>query len=192
MKKTLMMVLGVQLLGFAGLQAAQIGVVNMERLIQQHPRTEQDRAVLERYVQDFEVERNERVTALREMSAELDVLRQSIEDIGLTAEAVRERRQRAQLKLDALRQAEVALRELAAQRQQDLTNQEMRMREHVVRDIKRVLRELAEEKSLDLILDGGEDPAGGYGAVVFARAPFDLTDTALLKLRAGAAAPSEE
>ncbi len=184
-----MMVAQVVLLGVA--HAVQVGVVNMERLIEAHPRTTQDRAVLEQYIRDFDEERDERLQALQTLSEEFENLREQAEDIGLTAEAARARRQRAQLKLDELRRGEASLRELAAQRQQELTNQEIRMRDRVVRDIKRVVRTFAEERELDLILDGGEDPSGGYGAVIFARAPYELTDEVILKLRAGRDAATE-
>lgn len=167
----------------ASVQALQIGVVNMERLIQLHPRTAQDRAILERYVQDFEAERDERVGKLRKISEELETLRQESDDIGLTAKAIAEKRERAQLKLEELREGEMALREMAAKRQQELTNDEMRMRERVVGDINRVLAEVAEEKKLDLVLDGGQDPAGGYGAVIYAQPSFEITDAVLVRLR---------
>jgi len=183
LKRAMVWVAVWQLAGAGLLAAAQIGVVNMERLIQLHPRTAQDRAVLERYVKDFEVEREDRVAALRKLSEEFEALRQQSEDIGLTAEAAQERRQRAQLKLEELREAETSLREVATQRQRDLTQQEMRLRLGVIREIRRVLREMAEARGLDLILDGGEDPAGGYGAVVFAKPEYDLTDEVVLKLR---------
>ncbi len=173
--------LQVVLLGSA--YAVQVGVVNMERLIEAHPRTAQDRIILERYIQDFDEERDERLQALQTKSEEFERLREEAEDIGLTAEAARERRQRAQMKLEALRRGEASLRELAVQRQQELTSQEMRMRERVMRDIKRLLRDFAEEHSLDLILDGGEDPAGGYGAVIFAQDSFEMTDKVIDKLR---------
>ena len=185
----------VQALLLSGAHAARIGVVNMERLVNLHPRAAQDRVILERYIQDFDEERDERLAALQKMSKEFEDLRQQAEDIGLTPDAARERRQQAAVKLEELRRSEAALRELAAQRQQELTNQEMRMRERVIRDVQRVLRTVAEEKELDLILDGGEDPAGGYGAVVFAREPYDITDEVLTRLRASnvpAAETSEE
>ena len=162
--------------------AVQIGVVNMERLIEAHPRSAQDRAILQRYIEDFDEERDERLQELQEKSEEFERLREEAEDIGLTPEAARERRQRAQVKLEELRRGEAALRETAAQRQQELTRQEMRMRERVVRDIQRVLKAFAEEQALDLILDGGEDPAGGYGAVLFAREPYEVTDAVVEKL----------
>jgi Skp family chaperone for outer membrane proteins len=179
-------------LGALSLQAVEIGVVNMERLIQLHPRTAQDRAILERYVKDFETERDERVAALRKLSEELDTLRQESEDIGLTAKAIAEKRERAQLKLEALREGEMALREMAAKRQQELTNEEMRMRDRVIGDINRVLAEVAEDKKLDVILDGGQDPAGGYGAVVYSKPSYEITDAVLVRLRSETEGVSEE
>ncbi len=190
-KRALLSIVLVQCLLAGAANAAQIAVVNMERLITLHPRTAQDRATLERYILDFDEERDERLAALQQLSEEFESLRQQAEDIGLTPDAVRDRRQRAQLKLEELRRGEAALRELAAQRQQELTNREMRMRERIVRDIKRVLRAFAEERELDLILDGGADPAGGFGAVVFAREPYDVTDDVLLRLRESVEAGAE-
>ncbi len=169
--------------------AVEIGVVNMERVIQEHPRTARDREVLEQYVADFDVERDERLAALRTLSETFENLRRQADDIGLSADAARERRQRAQLKFEELRQAEVALREMAAQRQLELSNQERRMRDRVIADIRRVLRQVAEEKGLDMILDGGPDPAGGYGAVVYTKEAHELTDEVILKVREPRAEP---
>ena len=169
--------------------AVEIGVVNMERLIQEHPRTARDREVLEQYVADFDVDRDERLEALRGLSEAFESLRRQAEDIGLSPDAARERRQRAQLKFEELRQAEAGLREMAAQRQVELSNQERRMRDRVIGDLRRILQQVAEEKGLDMILDGGPDPAGGYGAVVYTREGHELTDAVILKLREPKAEP---
>jgi Skp family chaperone for outer membrane proteins len=192
MKRLSIMMVVCGLLVAGGVEGARIGVVNMERLIQMHPRTARDREILDRYIRDFDVERDERLESLRKMSEAFEQIRQQAEDIGLTPDALRERRQQAQLKLEELRQAETALRDLAIQRQQELTLQERRMRERVVSDIRRVLREVAAERELELILDGGEDSAGGYGAVVYAAEPFEVTNEVVLKLRAAVETPSAE
>lgn len=182
-KRMVLRVMLLQAFLIGSASAVEIGVVNMEELIEVHPRTMQDREVLERYITDFEEERDERLQELQEKSEAFERLREEAEDIGLTEDAVRDRRERAQMKLEELRRGEAALREMAAQRQQELTRQEMRMRERVMREIKDVLRVFAEEHELDMILDGGEDPAGGYGAVLFAREPFEITEQVAEKLR---------
>ena len=164
--------------------AAAIGVVDMEKLVKLHPRTTADREVLETYVEDFEVEREGRVKALKALSEAFEALRAGAEDLSLSEKAAQEKRQLAQVKFDEMRQAERELREIAAQRQKELTSQELRMRTRVIADIKQVVEAVAAEKSLDLVLDAGSVGAAGYSAVVHADKAMDITDavtSALLK-----------
>ncbi len=160
----------------ATMAAANIGVVDLERLIKLHPRTAADRSVLETYVEDFEVEREGRVKALKALSETFEALRAATEDVSLSEKAVQEKRQLAQVKFDEMRQAERELREIAAQRQKELTSQELRMRTRVVADIRQIVEQVAAEKSLDLVLDSGGIGASGYSAVVFAGKAMDITD----------------
>jgi len=162
--------------------AAAIGVVDMEKLVKAHPRTVSDRAVLETYVEDFEVEREERVNALKALSETFESLRASAEDLSLSEKAVQEKRRMAQVKFDEMRQAERELREIAAQRQKELTSQELRMRTRVIADIKTVVERVAGDKSLDLVLDAGSVGAAGYSAVVYADRAMDITDAVLAEL----------
>lgn len=166
----------------ASMAAAAIGVVDMEKLVKLHPRTAADRAVLETYVEDFEVEREERVTALKALSEEFEALRAGAEDLSLSEKAAQEKRQLAQVKFDEMRQAERELREIAAQRQKELTSQELRMRTRVIADIKQVVEKVAADKSLDLVLDAGSVGAADYSAVVYADKAMDLTDAVTSEL----------
>lgn len=160
----------------ATMAAGAIGVVDMERLIKLHPRSAADREVLETYVEDFEKEREERVKALKALSETFETLRASAEDLSLSEKAAQEKRQLAQVKFDELRQGERELRETAAQRQKELTSQELRMRTRVIADIKQVVEKVAAEKELDLVLDAGSVGASGYSAVVHADKAMDITE----------------
>lgn len=162
--------------------ATNIGVVDMDRLIGLHPRTQNDRAILESYVEDFEVEREERLEALQTMSDQFDSLRRSAEDVSLTASAAEERRRLAQVKFEELRRAEQELREMAAMRQRELTNREIRMRNRVVNDIRRIVAQLADAQNLDLVLDATGPGAGGYPPVLFHKETMDLTEKVLAEM----------
>jgi Skp family chaperone for outer membrane proteins len=160
----------------ATMAAAAIGVVDMEKLVKLHPRTAADRTVLETYVEDFEVEREGRVKALKVLSEEFEALRKGADDLSLSEKAAQEKRRLAQVKFDEMRQAERELREIAAQRQKELTNQEVRLRTRVIADIKLVVEKVAAGKSLDLVLDAGSVGGAGYSAVVYADKAMDITD----------------
>ncbi len=161
----------------ATMAAGAIGVVDMEKLVKLHPRSVADREVLETYVEDFEVEREGRVKALKVLSEAFETLRASAEDVSLSEKAAQEKRQLAQVKFDEMRQAERELREIAAQRQKELTSQELRLRTRVIAEIKQVVEKVAAEKSLDLVLDAGSVGSSGYSAVVYADKAMDITDT---------------
>ncbi len=168
--------------GWSGAVLAEIGVVDMERLIRLHPRTNEDRVVLEKYVEDFEVEREERMAALQDLSDAFDALRKSAEDVSLSEKAAQDARQLAQVKFDELRRAERDLREMAALRQKELTSQELRMRNRVVSDIRQAVEKVAAEQKLKLVLDSTGPGASGYPAVIYAEKAMDITEAAIARL----------
>ncbi len=181
MKRMMVAILAV-LACVGGTVFAQIGVVDMERLIRLHPRTAEDRAVLEKYVVDFEAEREERVASLEALSEAFDLLRKSAEDVSLSEKAAQDARQLAQVKFEELRRAERDLREMAALRQKELTSQELRMRNRVVADIRQAVERVATERKLKLVLDSTGPGAGGYAPVLFAEKTMDITEAAIALL----------
>lgn len=165
-----------------GAVAADIGVLDMERLIKLHPRTNADRAVLEKYVEDFETEREERVTALQKLSEAFEEMRKSAEDVSLSEKAVQEKRRLAQVKFEEMRRAERDLREMASLRQKELTSQELRMRTRVVADIRQIVEKVVEEKKLALVLDSTGPGAAGYSPVIYFDKTMDITDAVIALL----------
>ncbi|HAS83055.1 MAG TPA: hypothetical protein DCS43_10385 [Verrucomicrobia bacterium] len=172
------MMAGAAVLGISATatMAANIGVIDMEKLIKMHPRTAADRVVLEQYVEDFETEREQRVTALKALSESFDALRKGIEDVSLSEKATQEKRQLAQAKLEEMREAERELRELANMRQKELTGQELRMRTRVVSDIRQIVSQVAATKKLDLVLDSTGPGAAGYSPVIYSDKTMDITE----------------
>jgi outer membrane protein len=164
---------------------ADVGVVDMERLIKQHPRSQADRSILEQYVEDFEDERAAKVSALKKLTEEFETLRQEAEDVGLSDKALSEKRNLAKAKVDEIRERERGLRELASTRQKELTSQELRMRKRVVAEISKIVDTVAKKKKLDLVLDGTGVGIGGYPSVIFYTEKFDITDDIIRQLPQG-------
>ncbi len=166
----------------AAAMAANVGVVDMERLIKIHPRTASDRQALEQYVEDFETEHEERLEVLRKMSETFEELRKAAEDIGLSETVLQEKRRLAQMKFDEMRRAERDLREMATLRQRELTGQELRMRQRVVADIRQIVESVAAERTMTLVLDSTGPGAAGYSPVLHFEKTMDITEAVIGQL----------
>lgn len=161
---------------------ADIGVVDMERLIKLHPRTGTDRAILEQYVQDFQAEREEMVAALEKETAAFEELRKAAEDVSLSEKALDEKRALAKSKVIEIRKLERDLRSLASDRQKQLTSEELRMRKRVVAELRKIVKEIAKKKKLDLVIDATGVGIGGYNQVLYYKEKQDITDDVISKM----------
>lgn len=184
MKTTGRAMMAAVLVGLIGSMTAMadIGVVDMDRLIKLHPRTQADRAILQQYVTDFEAEREEMMESLKKLSGEFEQLRQSAEDVGLSEKALEETRTLAKSKMTEIRRIEQTLRETASTRQKELTGQELRMRKRVVADIREIVEKIARKKRLELVLDSTGVGIGGYAQVVYHEEKQDITDDVISQL----------
>ncbi len=161
---------------------ADIGVVDMERLIKLHPRTTADRSILEQYVKDFQAEREEMVAALEKETAEFEELRKAAEDVSLSEKALEEKRVLAKSKVMEIRKLEQELRRLASDRQKQLTSEELRMRKRVVAELRKIVSEIAKKKKLDLVIDSTGVGIGGYNQVIYHTDKQDITDSVISKM----------
>jgi outer membrane protein len=176
----IMSVLLVALTAISGRAAdGKIAVVDIERLIKLHPRTKQDREVLEQYVEDYESEREELVESMKEMSADFEALRREAADSALSEKAREKAREKAKIKLEELKEKDRKIRETAAERQKELTSQELRMRKRVVADIKEILEKVAKDKGYDFVLASEETAISGYSSVLHFPKAADITEDVL-------------
>jgi Skp family chaperone for outer membrane proteins len=156
--------------------AADVGVIDMERLIKLHPRATADRAVLEQYVKDFEDEREDMVEDLKKLGEEFEALRKDAEDVSLSDKVLESKRALAKAKIDEIRQMERTMRENTSTRQKELTSQELRMRKRIVSDISKIVEKIAKKKKLELVLDSTGVGIGGYAPVIYYTEKYDITD----------------
>ena len=161
---------------------ADVGLVDMERLIKLHPRTGTDRAILEQYVEDFQAEREDLMTNLKKETEQFESLRKAAEDVSLSEKALDEKRNLAKSKVIEIRKLERDLRELASARQKQLTSEELRMRKRVVAELRDVVEGIAKKKKLDLVLDSTGVSIGGYSPVIYSTDKLDIPDDVISKM----------
>jgi len=162
--------------------AGGIGVVDMDQLIKLHPRTETDRAILEKYVKEFEDDRSDILEQIKKESAELDEISKSAADVTLSEKALEEKRNLAKAKIMKIRQLQKKARDMADERQKNLTGEELRMRKRVVSDIRKIVASIAAEKKLDIVLDNTGLGINGYNAVIYNSEKLDVTDEVIKRL----------
>ena len=171
-----------------GAEAPRIAVVEMERVIRVHPRTESDRAVLEQYVADYDEERDEQLVRMRTLSETFEKLRAEMADPALSDRAREQKQEQARVKLEELRELERSIRETAQVRQRELTSQELRMRNRVVADIKRAVSAVASAQGLDFVFASDDTAATAFPAILHYPESADITDAVI----AAIARPAEE
>jgi Skp family chaperone for outer membrane proteins len=81
-----------------------------------------------------------------------------------------------------IRQLQRKARELADERQKNLTSQELQMRKRVVNDIRKIVERIAKEKKLDMVLDNTGVGIGGYNPVIYNDRALDITDDVIKKM----------
>ncbi len=181
----LLSVLCLSLVAMPGLAAdGKTAVVDIERLIKLHPRTKEDRAVLEKYVTDYEAEREELLATMKKLSGEFDELRRESGDAALSEKAREEKREVAKLKLEELKELDQKIRETASNRQKELTSQELRMRKRVVAEIKEVIGGVAVKKGYEFVLASEDAAITGYSSVLYYPAKSDITEDVLKAITA--------
>lgn len=170
-----------------GLQAGEqgIGVVNMERLIKLHPRTKADTEILEKYIGDFQAERDDMAKELEGLRDELETLGEEAADTALSKKAREAKTSLARAKFEEFQERKSKLRELTSRRQKELTSQELLMRKRVVADIRDVIQSVAVKKKIGLVLDSKGIGAGAYSMVLFHDEAYDITDDVITGMPVG-------
>ncbi len=162
----------------------RIAVVDMERVIKTHPRTQADRNTLEQYVADYDEERDEQVARMRKLTEEFERLRTEAADSALSERAREQKQEQARIKLEELREQDRVIRETASVRQRELTSQELRMRNRVVADIKRAIAVIAREQDLGFVLSADDSAATAFPAVLYYPEASDITDKVIQAISA--------
>ncbi len=182
---TSMMVLAVTV-SAAFCEDLKIAVVNMDLLIKSHQRTKADTVILEKYIEDYQAERDEMAEALRALGTELEELGKEVADTALSDKAREEKRTLARAKLEEYQDLKLTLREVTTKRQKELTSQELLMRTRVVSEIKKIIKEIADKKNISFVLDSEGMGRGAYSTVLYSPENVDITDDII------AAMPAED
>jgi Skp family chaperone for outer membrane proteins len=178
MIKQTVLALGALVLG-AAVPAAHgelnVAVADMTAIIQAHPRTESNRGILRKQLEGFEAEQK---AMMEEFAAKRDkylAARKAVQD-PVIGPAVREEREAAVADLrNQLQRMEQDMSEKILERRRDLEEQKLRMHKLVEDAVRDIVRDVAEKRGLDLVLDRSAVSVSGSDMVVHFKDALDIT-----------------
>lgn len=162
--------------------ATVIATVDLAALISSHPKTEENKKVLESLKSEAEASRDKKIESLKKLRDEVTAAIASAENEALNEAARMAARENAKMKARQIQSDEAALRDFVSDLQKQLSSAEMACLRETVDDIQAAVDAVAQEKGVGLVLDSSKNPIGGYSPVVFSAKELDLTPAVAEKL----------
>ena len=167
---------------FADGDGGTIAVVDMTQILQAHPKAAQAEAALRKQLEEFEKEQEDMLAELEEAEQELREAEAEATSKVLSEQGRLDKRDLVARKGAALQRKRRMLGETLRLRQKQLADQELRMRNRIVREIREEIETVAAKKGISLVLDSSSRGINGVPAVVFSKADMDLTSEILAKI----------
>jgi len=182
-------VLTISLLAFLSVPAlaqTKIGTVDLRKLFEGYWKTKQAQAALT----DRQVQLGKDIKSmnddLKKGGEEYQKLLEQASDQAISADQRDKRKLASAEKLKDLQDRKAALDQFQRQVQVTLQEQQMRMRENILGEIKVAVTAKAKAGGYSLVIDAAAETANATTAVVYSSGENDLTDEVLKQLNAGA------
>lgn len=163
----------------------KVAVVDMKKVFDGYWRTkEADRQLKERAA-DFEKARSGIVEDYKKANEEFGKLRESATDPAVSDDERNNRKKALEKKAGEIREQENSIRTFDQNMRQSIADQQLRLRESVLRDIKGVVEEKAKAGSFQLVVDTAAVSANQTPIVVYTTllgGESDLSDAVLKQL----------
>ncbi|MBN1558510.1 MAG: OmpH family outer membrane protein [Lentisphaerae bacterium] len=156
--------------------AGGLAVVDMARLIESHPDTPAAEDLLRKQIEEFELEQKELAERGNAMRDAYRAAREAARDEALSEAGRAERAEAAVAKGRELQAFEEQYVETVRLRQDQLRDQERRMRLRIVGKLVARIEAYAREAGLSLVLDSAGEGISGAGTVIYADGALDITD----------------
>jgi outer membrane protein len=166
-----------------GLNAqAKIGLLDLKKVFDGYFKTKQADVQLKERAGDFEKMRKTYMDDFEKAKAELETLQLGVSDQALSEEEREKRKAAAQKKFTEIRQIETDVTQFDRTSRSTLAEQQRRMRDRILDQIKEVVTAKAKAKGFSLVLDTAADSANQTPIVLFTTGENDITDEVLTEL----------
>lgn len=166
-----------------GVQAqGKIGLLDLKKVFDGYYRTKQADTQLKERAADFEKMRKTYLEDYEKAKTELETLQQAASDTALSEVEREKRKAEAQKKFTELRQIETDLAQFDRTSRNTLGEQQRRMRDRILDQIKEVVTAKAKAKGYTMVLDLAAESANQTPMILFTNGENELTDEVLTEL----------
>ncbi|MFC1497694.1 OmpH family outer membrane protein [Verrucomicrobiota bacterium] len=145
----------------------KIAVVDMSKIVNVFPSTETAKAALESQKTEYEAEHKNMLAELERLKEEFEQIREDAGNKALSEDARSKNAEVAKNKFTKLRELEYKIMENTRLRRKQMVDQEKRLLEKIVSQIRDVVGEYAEKKNYVLVLDSS--------IIVYKQEAIDIT-----------------
>jgi len=167
-------------------QSTKIGIVDLKRLFENYWKTKQANARLKELRSDMIKEQKAIEDKYKSASEEYKKILESANDQAVSAEEREKRKKAAEDKLIEMRQIEVAMEQFIKSAGANLSEEERRLRDNIVKELKEAIATKGRAGGFTLVLDVSGETANSAPAVLYTNGENDLTDQVLTELNAKA------
>ena len=154
-----------------------IAVIELQALIQAHPDTKPNEALLEAQKKDMEEEQEQWLGQSKALKKKFNEAQKAANNPALSEDARDEKLKDIQNTIEILRDWEKKYRELRVTRQKEFTDRNRRMYLRTVKDIREIVSEYTEKKGYTIVLSADDFPTGEPGAVMYASDSVNITSS---------------
>ena len=177
---------------FSQVTSVRIALVDLNRVFNEYYKTPVASAKLKETVESYNKEQEELVAQLRKQTDELTKLREDAEKPEYTEEVRTQKRKAVQEKLAESQKTERDITEYRRTHQDILRQQQDRMRQTILGEIRAVINEQAKTAGYTLVLDKSGNTINGVPAVVYSQDSMDITDEIIKTLNKNQPKTSEQ
>ncbi len=186
LRTTVLTILLLAFLGVPTLAQTKIGTVDLRKLFDGYWKTRQAQTALNDRKTQLDTDDKSMRDDLKKGSDEYQKLLEQANDQAISADQRDKRKQAAADKLKQLQDSKAAIEQFERQAQVTLQEQQMRMRDNILVEIKAAVTAKAKAAGYSLVIDATAETPNATPAVIYSSGENDLTDAVLKQLNAGA------
>jgi outer membrane protein len=179
----------VLLLAFTGVPAlaqTKIATVDLEKIFHNYYKTKLATAAIQEREDDLQKDDISMTADLKKRSDQYEQLLQSANDQAVSEEERDKRRQSADDQFRQLQDSKLQIEQFERQAQATIADQQQRMRDSILAEIKKTVADKAKAAGDTLVMDTTGQTMAGTSAIIYSDGNNDLTDVVLKELNATA------
>jgi len=168
----------------SALAETKIAIVDLKKVFDGYYKTKQADTQLKERAGDFDKARRGLIEDYQKANEEYKKVAEASTDAALGNDERGKKKADAEKKLGEIKDLENSIRQFDNQSKQTLAEQQRRMRDNVLRDIRDIISEIAKSSSFSLVLDTAAESINQVPIVLFTNGENDISESVLTKLNA--------